>query len=881
MKNLSPVIIFLLFIISRISFAVTEQIVGDFRIQLLSPRLVRLEKKGPLGFEDRATFLITQRNWQEVKYITTRKGNGREIQTQFYSVRIPDRFQNLDDIEIRSTKGEILYKYDGLPFKKFVFPAPHNMKRVFILADIPRVVPPPWGATPPPDGTLTDSNPLAETSGWDFRNSATDIYVFICDGATYTEMRVEYLQLTGRIPLPPLFVLGFWDSRYYPYNDKEALSVIDRYRKEGIPLDVFVVDTDWRKGGSDGYDIETEYFPDMRLFLDEAHKRNVKVMFNDHPVPRAKALDPIELKFRWQGVTSLLDLGLDFWWYDKNWGKIIDGPIEEIDREVWGQRIYYDIFMRFRPNVRPLLMSMVSEHPASHRYPVWWTGDIHSTYGALKEGVIDSVKGGINLLPWIHQDLGGHTGSPSAELYVRFLQWGSLSPITRVHCTSGKIRYPWAFGDEAQKIVTEYIKLRYRLIPTIYTAARRAYDDGTPILRRCDFDYPQFSEARDNTQYLLGDDILVAPVIDGQNIVSLPENFIRMPDGKSGFIGEYFTNRNLEGKPAVIRVDKQIDFDWGNGSPDTKLKADEFSVRWTGYIGPLKENTKIEFAVTSDDGIRLFFDDKCVLDKWSLRNAATDFVTVSIIKDKLHKIRVEFFENTGAALCKLGWIPPNRNAERSVWIPPGLWENLWTGEIVQGAKTVKVIAPLWMTPMFVRRGAIISLAPEMQYTSEKKWDPITLEVYPPASENVVRQLYEDDGKSLDYLRNICSFTWFAISRKSAKQIDFAISSIKGNYEGQLTDRRWIVRFHLAPDERPSKIFVDGKNIMLDIKENKDLKNPLAKIILPSSINLLNQMPDMPLKGQGSSPPSSAGVVVEVWLNSRKTILPRNISIILN
>lgn len=862
-------------------FSVNEIKVADVRIQLLSPHLVRLEILGPLGFEDRKTFLVTERNWQEVKFLTVREGNAKEIQTKFYKIRILDKCRGLQDIEIRSAKGDILYKYDGLPFKKFVFPAPHEMKRVFVLADIPRVIPPLWGATPPPDGALPPNNPLAKTSGWDFRNYATDIYVFICDGATYSEIRAEYLRLTGRIPLPPLFVLGFWDSRYYPYTDKEALSVIDRYRKEGIPLDVFVVDTDWRKGGSDGYEIETKYFSNLRGFFEQAHKRNVRVAFNDHPVSQAKPLDQAEFKYRWDGLTSILDLGLDFWWYDKNWGKIINSPIEEIDREIWGQRIYYDIISRYRPATRPLLMSMVSQHPASHRYPIWWTGDISSTYDALKEGVGDTIKGGINFLPWIHQDLGGHTGSPSAELYVRFLEWGCLSPVTRVHCTSGQIRYPWAFGEEAQKIVTEYIRLRYRLIPTIYTAARRAYDDGTPILRRCDFDYPQFSEARDNTQYLLGDDILVAPIISEKNISPIPENFFRTPDGKSGMLGEYFANKSLEGKPALVRIDRQIDFEWGGGSPDTKIKNEEFSARWTGMIGPAKEDINLEFALTSDDGVRLWFDDKLVLDKWILRNPATDFISISVVKGKIHKIRIEFFENTGAAVCKLGWIPPKIYAERSVWIPPGMWENVWTGEIVSGQIKMNVQAPLWMTPMFVRRGAIVSLAPEMQFTSEKPWNPITLEVYPPVSGSVVRQLYEDDGHSLDYVENKCSVTWFAISRKSAKQIDFAISSAKGNYEGQLTERGWIVRFHLTPDERPSQILIDGKNIMLDIKENNDLKTPHARIILPSAKDILNKMPEMPLSGKGTSPPASAGVVVEVWLNSQKIILPRNISILLN
>jgi hypothetical protein len=875
-------ILIFLFICANAAFSSTSEIkVGDVRIQLLSPHLIRLEKQGSLGFEDRKTFLVVERSLQEVKFITARKGIAREIQTQFYKVRIPDVCRGIEDIEIRSTKDDILFKYDGLPFKKFTFPAPYEMARAFVLADIPRVVPPMWGATPVPEGAIPSNSLLVKTSGWDFRNAATDIYIFVCEGATYAEMRAEYLKLTGRIPLPPRYVLGFWDSRYYPYTEQEALSVIDRYRKEGIPLDVFVVDTDWRKGGSDGYDIEAKLFPDMRRFLNEAHKRYVKVVFNDHPVAKAKSLDPIEIKFRWDGVTSLLALGLDSWWYDRNWGKIIEGPIQEIDREVWGQRVYYDIFSRFRTGERPLLMSMPSEHPASHRYPIWWTGDIASTYDALREGIIDSIGGGVRLMPWVHQDLGGHTGNPSAELYVRFLEWGCLSPVTRVHCTTGKIRYPWAFGSEAQKIVTEYIKLRYRLLPVLYTAARKTYDDGTPILRRCDFDFPQFEEARDNTQCFLGDDILIAPVSDGNKAQTISSSFLKTPDGKTGLLGEYFANKNLQGKPALIRIDKVVDFDWKGNSPEKGIREDEFSIRWTGKLGPIPATGKYEIAISSDDGIRLWLDGKLALDKWALRVAATDYVEFQFEKGKFYDIKIEYFENTGAAVCMLNWSQPGTNPERSLWLPPGEWENMWTGEVLKGPKTVEAAAPLWLTPMFVRLGAIITLAPQMQYTSEKPWDPVTLEVYPPISGNVVRHLYEDDGFSLGYLKGEFACTWFAVSRNTPKQIDFAISAAKGNFEGQLQKRGWFVRFHLLPNERPSQVWIDGKSISLNTVGIKDATAPYAWIILPSAPIPSSQIPLMPLSGAGSRPPSSAGVIVEIWLPSQSIALTQKISLQLN
>ena len=192
-------------------------------------------------------------------------------------------------------------------------------------------------------------------------------------------MRKEFLRLTGPIPLVPLYALGFWDSRYHPYTEPEALGVIDHYRQAGIPLNVFVVDTDWHVGGSGGYDIEAKYFPDMPGFLASAHQRHgAGDVQRPPPAQRPGAAGPAMLKFRYDGLTGLLDKGLDFWWYDRNWGQIIDGPIAGLDREVWGQRLYTDTKAQLRPDQRPIMMSMPSDHPASHRYPIWWTGDINS-----------------------------------------------------------------------------------------------------------------------------------------------------------------------------------------------------------------------------------------------------------------------------------------------------------------------------------------------------------------------------------------------------------------------------------------------------------------------------------------------------------------------
>src|SRR5437763_15832902 len=107
---------------------------------------------------------------------------------------------------------------------------------------------------------------------------------------------------------------------------------------------------------------------------------------------------------------------------------------------------------------------------------MWWTGDTTGIFDYLGRGVNNAVDGGVqSLLPYMSEDLGGHFGNPTPEVYSRYVEYGALSPIMRLHCTAGETRDPWAYGDVAEGIVRDYTKLRHRLMPTLYAAARRNY----------------------------------------------------------------------------------------------------------------------------------------------------------------------------------------------------------------------------------------------------------------------------------------------------------------------------------------------------------------------------------------------------------------------
>ena len=677
-------------------------VVGAIRIQFISDFLVRLEQIGPKGFEDRNTFHIVDRSGPGTELMGTKwTSTAIEFKAAGYTVRIPvnpvskksEGVQHyadpvsLEGMCVLSTNGDLLYQYTNDLTNSVWLPAPSDNPQVWSFADTPRLVPPPWGLTPPP-------KPMPD-GGWDISNNAPDVYVFIPHG-DYFQLRKDFLKLTGPTEMPPLFLFGAFDSRWYDYSETTALKQIDDYRAREIPLDVLVVDTGWRQGASTGYQPNTNLFPNLPRFIREAHAKNVKVLFNDHPEPlstNVSGLEATELNYRFDGLSTLLNEGLDIWWYDRNWYVALVPPAPNLRKEVWGMRLYHDTTARVRPDLRPLIMANVDsidngvrKRPmdvASHRFTFQWTGDIGPWPDFLRRGVENAVHAGVqSLFPYLSEDLGGHTADPAPEGYIRWIEYGALSPVYRPHCTHNHERMPWTFGPRAEMIARNFLDMRYRLLPVFYAAAHENYETGEPLLRRLDLYFPQCPEARRDDEYLLGQDILVAPVLQA-----------------------------------------------ANGS------------QWQ-------------------------FDD------------APD-------------------------------------APRILWIPPGDWLDAWTGDTVSGPALVTNTVPLDQIPVYIRPGAVLPLAPQMQFTGELPWNPITLDLYPRAGATGTATLYEDDTKTMAYRNGEFRTTLISLTTDdSAKAVTIDIGAANGKFPGELKKRSWILRLHKPfgwPQiNAPAQITVNGK-----------------------------------------------------------------------
>jgi len=527
------------------------QVFGNLRIQVLSETLVRLELKGPQGFEDRKTFHIVNRDdWPGD--IISRKEKDQQVMLEGskFIIIVNKDARSLSDVSITDKNGKVLWKFSKLSGNKVYLPRANEEVYAFEIADTPRIVPPVWGFRPQPADNMVNR----ETNGWDLNNDAPDMYIFL-PGNDHRRLRKDFVHLTGRTEMLPLSALGAWDSRYYKYTQETALAQVDGYHSRKLPLDVLVVDTDWRDSSTGmGYKINTELFPDMEDFFRVCHQKKVDVIFNDHPEPTRRndkdnnVLVPEEVEYRFSNLTRLLEMGLDAWWFDRNWSKTVIPP-EGFTHEVMGMAVYTDAFKAVYPNRRLFIMSNVDgitngtrmgpSNIAAHRYAVQWTGDTIGGQETIIQEIINTVERGETCaLPYVSTDLGAHqtlSKDINDREYIRWIQMGALSPIFRPHVMLNDTgRMPWLRGEEVTNLYREYLNLRYRLLPVFYQLARENYDTGMPLVRAMSFYAPDCQDANRYDQYMLGDNILVAPAIEGNenNGEYSRERTVFIPEGE-------------------------------------------------------------------------------------------------------------------------------------------------------------------------------------------------------------------------------------------------------------------------------------------------------------------------------------------------------------
>jgi alpha-glucosidase (family GH31 glycosyl hydrolase) len=540
---------------------------GKARFTVLTPEMIRIQYSEKGLFEDRATFAVVNRRLPVPQFTQEQKDGYLYIKTNALTLKYKIGGKlNANANESGADVLSISMQLNGRPV--LWYPGKDDLLNL-------------KGTTRTLDGQIGDNkrqemeNGLLSRAGWSVIDEspltrrgdgsttfafegqqdgiewvaepvdkqAIDWY-FMGYGHEYKKALGDFIKIAGRMPMPPLYVLGYWYSKYQRYTSDEFMEIVNDVKRNQIPMDVMIFDMDWHTQGWTGWTWDSTAIPDPVGLINWMHDNGLKVSLNLHP---ADGVDDDEDFF--QELRSDMGLGsdvkvvpwnlsdkkfyhnmfnriirareqqgVDFWWLD--WqqnltSKYVDG----LGETFWCNHVFYNDMRLNRPNHRPLIFHRWGGL-GSHRYPLGFSGDTHIRWEVL--GFLPyftATASNVGYGYWGH-DLGGHMQRgqipTDPELYTRWLQYGVFSPLFKTHCTSSAIieRRFWAFEDHYE-YMRDAVELRYALSPYIYDMAREAYDTGVSLCRPMYYEYPEDEKAYTwKEQYFFGDNILAATVCE-------------------------------------------------------------------------------------------------------------------------------------------------------------------------------------------------------------------------------------------------------------------------------------------------------------------------------------------------------------------------------
>ena len=402
-----------------------------------------------------------------------------------------------------------------------------------------------------------------------FGAGSGDLVYYVFCGPTVSDVLARYTDLTGHTPLPPLWALGYGQSRFSYETAEEVRELARSFRERDIPCDSLYFDIDTL----DGYRVFTWNpvgFPDPEGLLADLRKMGfhavgivdagVKVDENYPVYAEGRARDlycktPEGHDYQnvvWPGICvfpdftnpetrlwwgeqhrSLLDAGVEGIWCDMNEPGLFNPPNSTMPPDVihpgggraqlhvqvhnaYGSLMVQaarDGLLRIRPERRPFVISR-SGYAGIQRHALLWTGDNSSTWESLTMSLPQLQNLGLSGVGWAGVDIGGYYGDTSGELLARWTEFGIFQPFSRNHSEkTTRHQEPWLFGEPYESVSRAMLKLRQRLIPYLYTLFEECHRTGAPILRPLFWAYPedQTTYSMDD-EFLCGDALLVAPV---------------------------------------------------------------------------------------------------------------------------------------------------------------------------------------------------------------------------------------------------------------------------------------------------------------------------------------------------------------------------------
>ena len=582
-------------------------------------------------------------------------------------------------------------------------------------------------------------------------------------------------QLTGNVPMFPLWTYGFWQCRERYKSSKELLEVVDNYRRLQVPLDGII--QDWQYWGNNylwnAMDFLSEQFTDGKQMIDRVHEQNAHIMisiwasFGPHTQQFAKlaekdlllpietwpqsglshiwpprmeypsgvkvydAYSPVARQIYWDHLKRLFDYGIDAWWMDSTDPDFFNPRESDFEyktsagswrsvRNLFPLATVKGIYANQRKesaDKRVFIMTRSAFAGQQHYGSGLWSGDVASTWDMLRKQVPAGLNYTMTGCPNFNTDIGGFfcgsyntdgTGSAPRnpqyqELYVRWMQYGLFCPVFRSHGADAP-REIYQFGKKGEPIydaIESTIRLRYRLLPYIYSTAWQVTSANESYLRALTYDFASDKNTWNlGSEFMFGRSILATPILDPQ-----------------------YTEEKIFKEDAMSGWDKK-----------------------DGKIEQLKDG-KIDF---------------------SEEKTATKY------------------------------LPKGAN-----------WYEFYTEKLYKGGRNVTFTTTIDRTAMFVKAGTILPLAPVMQYAQQSQWDNLDIIVYP--GSNAVFTLYEDEGDNYNYERGVYS----TITMKwNDSQRTFTVEARQGQFPGMLQNRKFNIR--IAGTEAVKTVDYNGNAVSVTL-----------------------------------------------------------------
>jgi alpha-glucosidase (family GH31 glycosyl hydrolase) len=414
-------------------------------------------------------------------------------------------------------------------------------------------------------------------------NNSLSLDLFFVASPDPATIMSEYARLTGHAEMPPHWSFGYQQSHRTLASREEILEEANAFRQKKLPCDALIyLGTGFCPSGwnteNGSFVWNSRVFPDPKQVLDRLHEKNFHavlhaVILSDklsgtvHDRCDVSRFDEEAASCSWDAHRKDFAMGVDGWWPDEG------DPLDSASRLV-RNRMYWEGPQLDRPHERPYALHR-NGYAGMQRYASFlWSGDVYSTWETLKTQIPIAINTSLTGIPYWGTDIGGFVPTPefTAELYVRWFQFGAFCTLFRSHGRCWKLRLPWGWntGDpgpieirnydgaaipdasqlhnpDVEPICKKYLELRYRMLPYLYSTVRECAMTGIPVMRALWLHFPDDPAAVARAdEYMWGKNLLVAPVVEK----GATTRGVYLPNGAWH---DFWTGERIEGGREISR----------------------------------------------------------------------------------------------------------------------------------------------------------------------------------------------------------------------------------------------------------------------------------------------------------------------------------------